>query len=248
MSDDTSWQGEAPQPVRRGPPKWMVVTGCGCLMPGFLLVAVVAWGMQYFAAATNPSQAYTTLAGAIPFDDSLKGRSTGLADDPATRALESFEAPEFPLLFGTEIPFSGGLGLYYFARGASVVDGEARFTDDALLAILTKVPSSQSGDAMRGEGDGEPFQLEVQGVTLSGLRFESVKSDVIVDFPRGTSKVQGPGVVLRLRSDVAVDPSDEDSDFFDVLLTMQRPKMGGTPVSDEEIREFLAPFHVGPAR
>lgn len=248
MSDSNDWQGEAPQPMRKGPPKWMIVTGCGCLIPGFLMIAIAAWGMQFFATATNPRLSYEALAAVLPFDESLKGRETGLADDPGTRAVESHESPKYPLLFGTEIPFSGGVGLFYLARGATVFEGKITYADDTLIAMITKAPSDQSGAALRGNGEGVPFTLDVQGTALSGLRFEAIESDVILEFPKGTTKVKGPGVAMRLRSDVAQDLEDPESKRFDVLLTLQRPVAGGGPVTDDEVREFLAPFHIGPAR
>jgi hypothetical protein len=251
MSDDLQdWQ-EAPAPRRKGPPKWMYFIGCGCLIPGFFLVALVAWGMQFFGTATSPRVAYDALALTLPYDDTLKGQPTGRPDDPETRALESHEAPEFELVFGAEIPFSGGVALYNFVRGASVVGEETVFEDDALVATITKVPTSQSDDVMQSriEGDmGDPFQLDVQGVTLSGFRYLSLTSDVVVEFPRGTAEVTGPGVSLKLRSDVARDPDDPESKLFDVLLLMQRTQADGAPVTEEEIQHFLAPFHIGPAR
>jgi len=250
MSDDSQdWQ-EAPA-RRKGPPKWMIFTGCGCLIPGFFLIALVAWAMQFFGAATSPRVAFEALAQTLPYDETLMGKATGLADDPGTRVLESHEAPEYQLMFGAEIPFSGGLAIYYFVRGASVVDAKTVFADDALVAMITKVPTDQSAEVMRSqaEGDtGEPFELSVQGTTLSGFRHLALKSEVVVEFPRGTTEVSGPGVSLKLRSGVAQDPDDPESKLFDVLLTLQRPKDGGAAITDEEIQHFLAPFHVGPAR
>ncbi|MEZ6015809.1 MAG: hypothetical protein R3F49_11885 [Planctomycetota bacterium] len=246
MSDSNEWQGD-PTPKRKGPPMWMILSGCGCLIPGFLLVALVAWGMQFMGTATSPRAAYEALAATIPYDESLMGRATGLADDPGTRELESHEAPEYQLVFGMEIPFTGGVGIFSFLKGAQGDDG-ASFADDAVVATITKVPSKQSGDVLRGGDDGEPFQLEFQGVTLSGMRFPEMTSEVIVQFPKGTKKVKGPGLSLRLLSDLADDPEDPKSKVFDVLLTMQRPQDGGQQISDEELRAFLAPFHIGPDR
>ena len=249
MSDDDSW-GEAPIPQqRKGPPKWMLFVGCGCLVPGFLLVALVAWGMQFFGQATNPRLAYEELAKVIPFDETLMGTPTGLADDPGTRTLESHEDPEFSLDWGTIIPFSGGVGIFYFSRGVDLVDGKPQFSDDALIAMITQVPTGQSDEVKSvPEKDGFPFTLEVQGRTLSGDRADRITSDVIVEFPGGTVEVTGPGAWLRLFTQVAAEPDDEESDLFDVLLLLQRPGEGSAPISDEEILEFLAPFHVGPDR
>ncbi len=250
MSDNDEWS-EAPQPRRKGPPKWMLLTGCGCLIPGFFLIALAAWGMQYFGNATSPRQMYDTLARALPYDEVLLGKATGLADDPGTRELESYSDPEFELVFGAEIPFSGGLAIFYFVRGATVVDGVAKFGDDGVAAMLTKVPSSQSDDILRSHVDGdpgEPFQLDVQGVTLSGMRHATMKSEIIVQFPRGTATITGPGVSLKVLSDVAQDPEDPESKRYDVLLVMQRATPEGPGLTDEDVRAFLAPFRVGPNR
>lgn len=249
MSDDDNW-GDAPIPQqRKGPPKWMLFVGCGCLVPGFLLVALVAWGMQFFGQATNPRLAYEELAQVLTYDEELKGTPTGLADDPGTRTLESYEDPEFRLDWGTEIPFSGGVAMFYFSRGVEIVDSEPRFADDALIAMITRVPTGQAGQVMEVRGpEGDPFTLDVQGRSLSGLRAKAISSDIIVEFPNGTIEVSGPGAWLTLLTQVAADPEDEDSELYDVLVMLQRPVEGGPPITDEEFLDFLAPFHVGPER
>jgi hypothetical protein len=250
MSDvSQDWQ-EAPM-QRKGPPKWMIFTGCGCLLPGFLLVGLLAWGMQFFGTATSPLAAYESLAQTLPYDEALKGRSTGLADDPSTRALESHEAPEYVLSFGTEIPFSGGVAIYHFVRGARVVDDEAAFDDEGVVVMITKVPSDQADVVMEssdGDEPGEPFQIEVQGVTLSGMRHTSLTSDFVVQFPSAKAEVSGPGVTLKLLSQVAQNPDDEESKLFAVVLVMLRAREDGAQITDEELQHFLAPFHIGPAR
>lgn len=251
MSEADDWGDGVPPPRRKSPPKWMLLAGCGCIIPGFLLVAMVAWGMQFFGTATNPRLAYEALAEALPYDEGLKGRATGVLDDPNTRALESFEEPRFALLFGAEIPFSGGLAVFYFGRGVHFEDGHTRFDDDALIALVTKVPVGQSDSVLRGTTqahDGRPMRVAVQGRNLTGLRFESLTSDVVMEFPRGTMKVTGPGVSLKLLDEVTNDPENEKAKLFDVLLTLQRPTESGAQVSDDDVRDFLAPFHVGPDR
>lgn len=247
MSELDDWQPPA-QPKRKGPPMWMVLTGCGCIIPGFLVVALLAWGMQHFGQATSPLAAYEALERTLPFDEALKGRPTGQADDPGTRQLESHEDPEFRLEYGIDIPFTGGMSLFLFTRGATIVDRKPVFAQDGIAATITKVPTKQGDDALAAKGAGRPYELTVQGRTLRGYRFDRMQSQVIVKFPRGTAEIEGPGVALRLLADVAQDPDDPKSKVFDVLLMMQRGRPEDPPLSDEDVLHFLAPFHIGPDR
>ena len=250
--EDWAENSEPATPAKRkGPPGWMLGCGCGCVIPGFLLIAIVAWGMQYFGTSSNPRLAYAALAAVLPFDEALKGTPTGLADDPSTRALESHEDPEFPLIFGAEIPFSGGLSQFYLPRGVNVVDAKMSFTENALIAIITRAkPEQAESIASGGPGTGarDSFSIDIQGLTLSGVRIPDMENELIVGFVEGREPVVGPGIVLTLRTEMPEYPDEEDSKLFNVVLSMQRPQSDGAPISDEEIRHFLAPFHVGPER
>jgi len=204
--------------------------------------------MQFAGQATNPRLAYDALAGVLDYDESLMGRATGQVDDPGTRDLESHEDPDFELIFGIEIPFSKGVALFYFAHGVRQTDDEFEADEDAMIAILTRLPSGQSGSLTSSKDGGEPIQIEVQGVTLQGTRYEEMESDVSVRFPMGTESVSGPGVSVVVLHDVAEDPDDPKSKLFDVVLILQRPVEGGAMVTDDDVRAFLAPFHIGPDR
>ena len=85
-----------PAKSSKGPPKWMLFTGCGCVVPGFLLVATGAFAIQMGQKLFNQNEAYRTLAELIPFDDSAREhrpvRPTTRghrATSPATRATST---------------------------------------------------------------------------------------------------------------------------------------------------------------
>lgn len=250
MTNDPEWGDTTLPPTRKGPPKWMIACGCGCLIPGFFMVALVAWGMQYFSSATNPRVAYEVLAAVFPYDDELLGRPTGLVDDPSTRSFESHEDPEFDVLFGAEIPFSGGLAMFYFGRGVRTEGSDLTFEEDALIALVTRIDSEHSDSVLTGDptAEGRWADVEVQGRTLSVHHVSRMTSDVLLPFPHGTTEVTGEGAIMKVLSDVPESPGERDGKLFDVLLTLQRPGDEGGPIRDEEIRAFLAPFHVGPER
>ena len=96
----------------KGPPKWMLFTGCGCVVPGFLLVATGAFAIQMGQKLFNQNEAYETLAELIPFDESLRGTPSDRTDDPRTPRDESRTPRDVDLIMGGEIPISGGCLLY----------------------------------------------------------------------------------------------------------------------------------------
>ena len=166
-----------------GPPRWMFVTGCGCLLPGFLLVATIAWSMQLFGQLINKSEAWRGLAELITYDDSARGTPTGEEDNPNTPVDESREPGDFELLLGGDIPFYGGVEAYWFGRSVPGPEQRDRsYGEDAMSVTFLKLPSDQSEAATAaapGTPTHEDMTVPVQGVTLRGRRLPEMVSDEI---------------------------------------------------------------------
>lgn len=228
-----------------GPPRWMFFTGCGCLLPGFILVATAAWTMQLFGQLINTSEAWRGLSELITYDEVARGLPTGEEDNPNTPIDESREAGEFELLLGGAIPFSSGVEVYWFGRSVpSPADTDRSYGPDALSVTFLKLPSDQSEAATTaapGTPTHEDMTLEVQGVTLRGRRLPEMVSDELYFQVSGLEEVRGAGAAIWLRE--AFPDPEEDDELFDLLLFFQRPG-SSQPITDADIVNFLEPFHV----
>ena len=229
--------------ARKGPPRWMILTGCGCLIPGFLFVATAAWFLQLASGLVNKDEAWGTLGGLVRYEDSARGEPTGLDDNPKTPADESRTPGEFELLIGGEIPFSGGVEAFWFGRGLpSPGVTDQAMGDDPLSITLVKLEQSQAEKAARAPA-GTPLHedrtYEVKGKTLRGRVVPEMVNDQLHIKLSGLDEVHGAGAVVWLREGFT-DPEEKDK-VFDLLAFFQRPG-SLEPIKDEEVEDFLAPF------
>jgi len=228
-----------------GPPRWMVLTGCGCLLPGFLIVATIAWSMQLFGQLINKSEAWRQLGELVAFDESARGVPTGEEDNPNTPVDESRDPAIFELMLGGDIPFSGGVEAYWFGRAVpSPEERDRTYGEDAMSVTFLKLPSDQAEAATAaapGTPTHEDMTVTVQGEVLRGRRLPEMVSDEIYFKISGLEEVRGAGAAVWLRERFTVP--EEEGEEFDLILFFQRPG-SSQPVTDADIQEFLEPFHV----
>lgn len=245
MGDPEELPAAAP---RKGPPRWMLWTGCGCVLPGFLLVAMGAFALQLGQKLFNQQTAYATLAQVIDYDDSLRGTPSGEPDDPMTPRDESHVPRDVDLILGGEVPYSGGVHTYWFARDVPVrAWGIEDFGPDPLRVSLVRMPSDQSDAATRaapGTALHQDTRFEVNGQSLRARRLPEVRDEgTEIEYLHGVPEFVGPGAAVWLQERVADD--DDDGTYFDLVAFFQRPR-GTEPVREDEIQAFLAPFHLAP--
>lgn len=229
--------------ARKGPPRWMILTGCGCLIPGFLFVATAAWFLQLYSGLVNKDTSWTSLAGIVRYDDSARGEKTGLEDDPKTPQDESRTPGEFELLIGGEVPFSSGVEAYWFGRGLPMpTDSNRNMGPNALSITLVKLEQSQADKAAMAPA-GTPLHedrtFEVNGKTLRGRVVPEMVNDQLHVQLSGLDEVRGAGAVVWLRE--GFTGSDQEGTLFDLLAFFQRPG-SSEPIKDEEVEKFLRPF------
>lgn len=244
-SGDFDAELEAIPAARKGPPRWMILTGCGCLIPGFLFVATAAWFLQLASGLVNKESAWSSLAGLIRYEESARGEKTGLEDDPRTPADESRTPGEFELMMGGEVPFSGGVEAFWFGRGIpSPASEDQTMGPDPLSITLVKLEQSQADKAARAPA-GTPIHedrtYEVKGKTLRGRVVPEMVNDQLHVQLSGLDEVRGAGAVVWLREGF-VDP-EEEGKVFDLLAFFQRPG-SSEPIKDEEVERFFAPFEL----
>ena len=84
--------------TRSGPPRWMLLTGCGCLVPGFLLVSAGAFFLQQMGGLMNQQRAWDDLSALIDYDPALRGTlliSAWVVSAPSASAV-AWVAPQVP--------------------------------------------------------------------------------------------------------------------------------------------------------
>lgn len=144
--------------------------------------------------------------------------------------------PELELEMGAEI---FGMRMYFFSdrRGFAAVLMRlpvARASD----RDKTMDPNTSTGIGPFGaRQDAKASKVSVQGRELQSLRFFQLASKN-TEKPDGSSGGSGPTAL--------VDLSQDGEDGF-LLLQLTRTQ-GTEEIADEEIVDFLKPFHVGPVR
>ena len=237
-------ENEAPVP-KKGPPRWMVPVGCGCLIPGFLLVATGAYLLQMAGNLVNQDAAWTSLAEIVEYDDVARGTPTGEPDKPKSPIDESREPGEFEMLLGGDIPNSGGLEAYWFGRDMpNQVREITEFGPNPLSVSVVKLPVDQADKATQATADTplhEDTTFEVNGKTLRARRIPEMVSDDLFLRIQGLKELRGAGAAVWIREGFADET--EDGDLFDVIVFFQRPN-SAEPITQEEVQAFLAPFHL----
>lgn len=237
-------ENEAPVP-KKGPPTWMVPVGCGCLVPGFLIVATGAYLLQMAANLLNQDSAWKSLAEIVEYDDVARGTPTGEEDLPKTPLDESRDPGEFELLLGGDIPNSGGLEAYWFGRDMpNQVREITEFGADPLSVSVVKIPAGQSDKATQATADTplhEDTSFEVNGKTLRARRIPEMVNDDLFLRIQGLDEIRGAGAAVWIREGFS-DPT-ADGDLFDVVVFFHRPN-SSEPITQDEVQSFLGPFHL----
>ena len=224
----------------------MIWTGCGCLVPGFLIVATVAYYLQTGRELVDQERAWTMLGETVAYDESARGTKTGVEDDPNTAQDESREPGEFELLLGGPVPIStGDEEAYYFGRDvATPFEPDRPAGPDPLRITIVKLPTASAEEATRapaGTPAHEDGTIEVQGQPLRVRWIPKMTSDGINLLSFKIPDTSGAGAAVWMRRGIP-DPEDDDR-TFDVVAFFQRPG-SGRRIESDEIRAFLEPFEV----
>jgi hypothetical protein len=146
--------------------------------------------------------------------------------------------PGYELVWGQRIPFVG-VEIYTFTQNeAAIPEGAARLT-----AVLMKFPAGAADEAaqmldaeQQEQGEVSEVVVNVQGRDLEGLRLTNQGGGS--PFPGGPKQESGATLMVALHESGATEP---------VVLMLIRAN-STTEVSDDDLVQFLDPFHVGPDR
>jgi hypothetical protein len=217
---ETAWsEEEAVPPKKRGIPTWLWFCGGGCLLA--VVLAIVAFGLVYrfVSKGMDPELQKQALAKILPYDE---------------------WPPEMKPVFGMQMigeqysfeDLRGFQEQIQLHRGRDGVEGrKGLFESDP-----PKFP--QNLGVMKFE-DMKPGTVEVQGRDLRVIRMRVELAAIITRFMDKDSKKELPSMAF-----VDLTPQDLEG----MLLLQITRRRGDEPITDDEIREILKPFHVGPKR
>jgi len=217
---DTAWTEEsAMPPKKRRIPTWLWFCGGGCLLA--VLFAIVAIGLlaRWYQRATDPELQKQALAKILPYD-------TWPAE---LKPVIGFQFVGEQYQFEDSRGFQEQIQLH---RGHDGAEGRKGM-------FQSEAPQFPKDLFVMKFEDLKPGVVEVQGRELHLLRMRMQFSGLV-------AKMVPKEVREGLATMAFVDLTPDDLDGM-LLLQITRTR-GKDPVSDEEIREILAPFHVGPKR
>ena len=217
---ETTWTEEGPGvPKKKGIPTWLWFCGGGCLLA--VLVTVVVGGFLFRAARTamDPEIQKQRLAKILPYDEWPKEMQ-----------------PMFGMqVVGEQYTFQDTRGFQEQIQLHKGRDG----TEGRKHLFQTVPPKFPKNLVIMKFEDLAPGTVEVQGRTLSLLRMR-------MEFSGLFGKMMPAEAREQMGSTAFIDLTPETLDGM-MLFQLTRTK-GQAPITDDEIRTVLAPFHVGPKR
>lgn len=217
---ETTWTEEgAGVPKKKGIPTWLWFCGGGCLLAVLIAVVVVGLGVRWAKTAMDPDVQKQKFAKILPYDEWPK------------EMRPIFGAQ----LVGEQYTFQDSRGFQeqvQLHRGREGVEGRKQM-------FQTNPPQFPKNLVVMKFEDLAPGTVEVQGRTLALIRMRMEFSGVFGQMLPAEARNQ-------MGSMAFVDLTPEG---LDGMMLMQLTRMKGKePITDEEIRTILEPFHVGPKR
>lgn len=217
---ETAWTEEQTTgPKKKSIPTWVWFCGGGCLLAVLLAVVAIGFGFRAINQARDPDVQWARLAEVLPFDERPK----------------EMELVMGVHIVGDQYTFKDDRGFQVQIQNHAGKDG-TQGRQDMFGTDDPKFP--QNMVVMKFE-DLQPGSVEIQGRDLRLLRMRMELAGVLNKLiPKEAREGMG--------SMAFVDLTPEGREG---MLLAQFTRLKGTePITDDEIREILKPFHVGPKR
>jgi hypothetical protein len=213
---DANWGAEEAPSKRSRIPKWLWWCGGGCLVA---LVLAVAAGFWLFKLGKQLVE---------------EGRDPEQQWPKLQRVLPFEERPAgYQLTWGSTLL----LETYALLDPEGRIGIVMRFRESQAASVEAQMMNPDYSGALLGMGgrkDLSTLKVVVQGRELEALRFYQEQGQ---DMDGDGRPDQGHTIVVRLTDEDAVAP---------VVLQLFTPGEGGlVPPTEDDVRAFLAPFHVG---
>ena len=239
---EASWDSETsePPPVKKGVPKWIWACGTGCLLMVILGGLLAFAAAMKFKEAVDPEVQWAKLAEVMPYDEPRPDLT--IASIPFMSMIPGFE----------------GMWTLFDDQGRSTVvmvfsGSEKEEIEEGMFDPEAGEMDFGSWTGNMGQHNFEAATVMVQGRELRCARFQSFpgEDEEPPDIEEESGEEEpssGIGIKGALKKAVIrVDVTPEDRD--DIMVIVEYSKvMTLERVSDEEINDFLAPFHIGPDR
>jgi hypothetical protein len=217
---ETAWTEEgSTAPPKKRVPTWLWFCGGGCLLAMLLGVVALGLGYRFFKKATDPEAQKASLAKILPYDE-----------------WPSQMTPVFAMqLVGEQYTIQDSRGFQeqiQLHRGKEGTDGRKQMFDSANPQFPKDLGVMEFQDLT-------PGTVDVQGRDLHLLRMRLRFTGIAAKFlPKEAQDQMG--------SMAFVDLTPDDLDGM-LLLQITRTR-GDAPITDDDIRDILKPFHIGPTR
>jgi hypothetical protein len=220
MAETTWTEEQTAGPKKKTIPTWAWFCGGGCLLAVLLAVVAAGFGFRFIKTATDPKVQWERLGKTLPHDEALP--------------------PEIESMFGNQFPIEQYV--IQDTRGYQLQFQNHKGKDGSQARkqmFESDTPEFPQNMVVMKFDKPEPGSVEVQGRTLRLFRTR-------MEFSGLFGKAMPAEAKEAMGSMAFVDLTPEGREG---MLMLQLTKMKGSePVSDEEIRELLKPFHVGPNR
>lgn len=218
---EVTWTEEGPgTPPKKKIPTWVWFCGGGCLAMIVLGVVAIGLGISYAKKVTDSEKQWPELAKILPFDERPQDLKLIFGNQ---LGMEQYQLHDERHGFTVQIQHHTG------PSGT-----EAR--EEMFGSDKPKIPENL---VVMKFADMQPGVIEVQGRNLRVIRMRME----LAGFMKKVVPKEGQDA---FGSAMFMDATREGQDG---LLFVQVMREGSSePITDEEIRELLKPFHVGPNR
>ncbi|HVS10482.1 MAG TPA: hypothetical protein VMS76_11455 [Planctomycetota bacterium] len=224
-----------PQKPPRSVPVWVWACGSGCLLAIVALAVVGFFGFRFAQRSTDPALQWARLREVLPVD----------------------EPP--PQLHIVGLPTVRGVRVWMLTTADQRMQGMLQYVTEDVEGLRRSLLEAEGAEqdvpvfGKIGMFAAEKGTARVQGRELPYLRFQTFPpgSEPEPEPDRAEEREGRPGILEEIRSaahgtSMHVDLHPESTDHG-LFLRLTKPR-SREPVSEEELIEFLEPFHVGPER
>lgn len=218
---EAQWSPDvADKPVKKSIPKWVWFCGGGCLLALIAGVAVLALSVNYFKNAMDPAVSEPALQEVLPHDELPPTMSIQFYNSIGIEQFQMVDTRGFQLQIQVH-------------EGA---DG-ARAREQMFQKETPEFPKDLG--VMKFE-DMKKSMVDIQGRELPVIRMR-------MEFTGFMGKVMPEEAKNQMGSMLWTDLTPEGA--TDRLVLAQLMRMNGSgEITDDELRDLLAPFHIGPKR
>jgi hypothetical protein len=222
---ETEWSNEeAPAPKKKLFPTWLWFCAGGCLLAVIVTIVLAIWGYTKARDAMDSEKQWPKLERLLPFDERPEGMQLLFG--------MQFGVEQYTLVDATD-------GIQLQITDYSGSEGEEMrkniFTEDPPILPETMAPGPlrvlEASDVERGT-------IDVQGRSLPYVAFTLKAAGLMKRMPEEEQREAfGPAMYLDLGADGL---------SRGIVIKVQR--LGDEELTHDDVREVLAPFHIGPDR